>query len=120
MRSLTFSETNLFDALYDTLDRVDQIEGQIYVILVTTGIDTFSKLNLDQITKKVKATHDVTIFPVSIGFAYANTAKPTIAMEHPRNGHSRRYEIDYLQGDNEINTFAKLTGGRAYFPRFEG
>src|SRR5713101_2734246 len=67
-----FASTNyyfMFDALNDTLDRVDQIEGRKYVILVTTGVDTFSKLNLDQITKKIKATHDVTIFPISVGFA---------------------------------------------------
>jgi len=29
-------------------------------------------------------------------------------------------EMDYLQGDNEMRTFAAMTGGRAYFPRFEG
>jgi hypothetical protein len=28
--------------------------------------------------------------------------------------------MDYLQGDNEMRTFAAMTGGRAYFPRFEG
>jgi len=28
--------------------------------------------------------------------------------------------MTYLQADNEMNTFAKLTGGRAYFPRFQG
>jgi VWFA-related protein len=28
--------------------------------------------------------------------------------------------MDYLQADNEMKTFASLTGGRAYFPRFEG
>ena len=28
--------------------------------------------------------------------------------------------MDYLQGDNEMRTFASMTGGRAYFPRFEG
>jgi hypothetical protein len=28
--------------------------------------------------------------------------------------------MDYLQGDNEMRTFASLTGGRAYFPRFVG
>jgi VWFA-related protein len=27
---------------------------------------------------------------------------------------------DWLQADNQMNTFARLTGGRAYFPRFEG
>jgi VWFA-related protein len=28
--------------------------------------------------------------------------------------------MDYLQADNEMNTFAKLTGGRWFKPRFEG
>src|SRR6266851_941082 len=113
-----FAETNLFDALYDTLDRVDQIEGRKYVILVTTGVDTFSKLNLDQITKKIKATHDVTIFPISVGFAvreYCETHRCgyTHGMGIPVG------QMDYLQADNEMNTFARLTGGRAYFPRFQ-
>ena len=26
--------------------------------------------------------------------------------------------MDYLQADNEMRTFAAMTGGRAYFPRF--
>jgi hypothetical protein len=26
--------------------------------------------------------------------------------------------LDFLQADNQLNTFAKMTGGRAYFPRF--
>jgi VWFA-related protein len=115
-----FSETNLFDALYDTLDRLDRVEGKKYVILVTTGVDTFSKLTLDKITKKIKDTKDVTIFPVSVGFIlreYCDT--------HPgycRNAHGMGIPVghmDYLQGDNEMRTFAGLTGGRAYFPRFQ-
>src|ERR1700674_4248636 len=64
-----FSETNLFDALYDALDRVDRIEGHKYIILMTTGIDTFSRINLDQITKKIKNTKDVTTFRISVGWA---------------------------------------------------
>ena len=28
--------------------------------------------------------------------------------------------IDYLQAKNEMNTFAEMTGGYAWFPRFEG
>ena len=113
-----FAETNLFDALYDTLDRVDQIEGRKYIILVTTGVDTFSKLNLDQIMKKIKTTHDVTIFPISVGFAVRNYC------EAHRCGYTHGMgipvgEMDYLQADNEMNTFARMTGGRAYFPRFQ-
>jgi len=116
-----FAETNLFDALYDTLDRLDRVEGKKYVILVTTGIDTFSKLTLDKITKKVKDTKDVTIFPISVGFIVREYCET-----HPggcRNAHGIGIPVgnmDYLQGDNEMRTFAAMTGGRAYFPRFEG
>jgi VWFA-related protein len=118
LRMPGFAETNLFDALYDTLDRVDQIEGRKYIILVTTGVDTFSKLNLDQITKKIKATHDVTIFPISVGFAVRNYCE-THSCGYTHGMGIPVGEMDYLQGDNEMNTFARLTGGRAYFPRFQ-
>jgi VWFA-related protein len=113
-----FSETNLFDALYDTLDRVDRIEGHKYVILITTGVDTFSKLNLDQITKKIKTTKDVTIFPISVGWAIREyfEARGSAA---PHGVGIPVGQMDYLQADNEMNTFARLTGGRAYFPRFQ-
>jgi VWFA-related protein len=116
-----FAETNLFDALYDTLDRLDRVEGKKYVILVTTGIDTFSKLTLDKIMKKIKDTKDVTIFPISVGFILREYCEV-----HPgycRNAHGMGIpvgQMDYLQGDNEMRTFAAMTGGRAYFPRFEG
>src|ERR1035441_5637330 len=68
LRMPGFAETNLFDAVFDTLDRVDRIEGKKYIVLVTTGVDTFSKLTLDKILKKIKATKDVTIYPISVGF----------------------------------------------------
>jgi VWFA-related protein len=115
-----FSETNVFDALYDTLDRLDRVEGKKYIILVTTGIDTFSKITLDQIMKKIKNTPDVTIFPISVGFIVREYCET-----HPggcRGAHGMGIpvsNIDYLQGDNEMRTFAAMTGGRAYFPRFD-
>jgi len=109
-----FSERNLFDALFDTLDRVDRIEGKKYVILISSGRDTFSKLNLDQILKKVKSTKDTTIYAVSIGRALREW--------YEAHGYTGAFgeTTDWLQADNQMNTFARLTGGRAYFPRFEG
>jgi VWFA-related protein len=108
-----FSETNLFDALYDTLDRLDRVEGKKYIILITTGVDTFSRLTLDKITKKVKDTKDVTIFPIDVG----QIAR--ILHDAPRRGLGIPVDrMDYLQADNEMRTFAAMTGGRAYFPRF--
>ncbi len=114
MRIPGFSETNLFDALYDTLDRLDRVEGKKYVILVTTGIDTFSRLTLDKIYKKVKDTKDVTIFPIDVGqILRIQHAAPRRGMGIPVS------EMDYIQGDNEMRTIAAMTGGRAYFPRFQ-
>lgn len=100
-----FSETNIFDALYEGIDRLERIDGRKYIILVASGRDTFSKLTLDKILKKVKASQDITIYTISTG------------------GFSRAIRgdsIDMLQADNEMKTFSSLTGGDSYFPRFPG
>jgi len=114
-----FSETNLFDALYDTLDRLDRVEGKKYIILVTTGIDSFSRLTLDKILKKIKDTKDVTIFPVSVGFIIREMYEAR-GRAAPHGMGIPVSTMDYLQADNEMRTFAAMTGGRAYFPRFQG
>jgi VWFA-related protein len=110
-----FAETNLFDALYDTLDRLDRVEGKKYIILITTGFDSFSKLTLDKITKKIRDTKDVTIFPISVGQILR-----IMGNAGNRGMGIHASELDYLQADNEMRTFAAMTGGRAYFPRFQG
>ena len=119
LRMPGFAETNLFDALFDTLDRVDRIEGKKYIILISTGVDTFSKLTLDKILKKVKTTKDVTIYPISVGWAEREWWE-SHGRAAPHGMGIPVGNMDYLQADNEMKTFASLTGGRAYFPRFEG
>lgn len=121
MRIPGFSETNIFDALYDTLDRLERVEGKKYIILITTGVDTFSKITYDKMLKKVKDTKDVTIFPISVGFIIREMCD--VNPGYCRGAHGIGIPVgrmDYLQGDNEMRTFAAMTGGRAYFPRFEG
>src|ERR1700741_1811654 len=39
-----FSEPNLFDALYDSIDRIEGLAGKKYISLVSSGLDAFSKL----------------------------------------------------------------------------
>jgi VWFA-related protein len=111
-----FSETNLFDALYDTTDRLEGVEGRKYIILVSTGRDTFSKLNYDQMLKKLKSTNNITIYPIGTGRAY----REWLDARYGGNPEFGMWNLDYLQAENELNTFAKMTGGHAYFPRFEG
>ena len=107
-----FNERNLFDALYEAEDRLSRIEGRKYIILIASGRDTMSRLTLDKILQKVKNTPDITIFSVSTGGALR-------AMTEGGGGMmAGMRDLDYLQADNEMKTFAKLTGGRWFAPRF--
>ena len=114
LRMPGFSERNLFDALYEAEDRLSRIEGRKYIIVIASGRDTLSKLTFDKILQKVKNTPDITIFTVSTGGGMRAVTEGMGGMR----GQMR--DMDYLQADNEMKTFAKVTGGNSYFPRFTG
>jgi VWFA-related protein len=112
MQSLTiptFSDTNTFDALYQTLDRLSRVDGRKYVLLIGTGRDTFSKITLDKILAKIKATPNVTIFTIGTG---------ALLNELGAGGGMR--ELNYLQAQNQLKTFASMTGGMSFSPLFQG
>ncbi len=109
-----FTDRNLFDALYEAEDRLSRIQGRKYIVLIASGRDTFSKITLDKILQKVKNTPDVTIFTVSTGGALR-----AMTEGGPGIGQEMR-DLDYLQADNQMKTFAKMTGGMWFSPRFVG
>jgi VWFA-related protein len=109
-----FSDTDMFDALYETLDRTSRIEGRKYIILIGTGRDTFSKLTLDKILAKVKATPNVTIFTIGTG-AFLNE----VGGGRGGMGGGMR-DLNYLQAQNQLKTFASMTGGLSFSPIFQG
>jgi VWFA-related protein len=111
-----FQETNIFDALYDTLDRMDRIPGHKELVVVASGRDTFSKITLDQTLKKVKATPNVTIYTICTGEAYLEWLD-SMGRGSPEMG---AFQIDYLQAKNQMSAFARMTGGRSYAPRLMG
>jgi VWFA-related protein len=107
-----FSERNLFDALYEGLDRLSRIEGQKYIILIASGRDTMSKITLDKMLDKVKKTPNVTIFTISTG-------QVARIMTEGRGGWGGEMrDMDYLQADNQMQNFARMTGGMYFAPRF--
>ncbi len=105
----TFSDTDMFDALYETLDRTSRIQGRKYIILIGTGRDTFSKLTLDKILKKIQTTPNVTIFTIGTG-----------ALLNELGGGGGMRELNYLQAQNQLKTFATMTGGLSFSPLFQG
>jgi VWFA-related protein len=102
------SESNLNDAVIDTLDRTQEVEGKVAIILIGTGQDTFSKHTYDDALKKCKAAN-ASIYAIGLG-QYIRTVlesrmRPSASM-------------DFLVWENQLRSFAEFTGGEAFFPKF--
>ena len=126
--TLNFSEANIYDSLSFVLlggkaiqlfeeeageseyTGLEEIEGHSAVILITLGIDTFSKLTYDN-AMKIVARAGVPVFIVGVGNLFFKKYEHMMPPEQ---------RLTFLQAYNGLNTFAKLSGG-AYFPMtFEG
>ena len=105
-----FSESNLFDALVDTEERMKDIEGRKAIVLIASGVDTFSKLTFDKARRTIQED-GVPIY--AIGLMQALRIMNETRMSGPQ-------DLTFLQADNQMKTFSKETGGIAFFPRFEG
>lgn len=105
-----FHESNVFDAVLDTVDRLKDVKNKKSILVIASGVDTFSKHTLDQTLKLLRQT-DVTIFAVGLDRPLNNY------LEAHGGGGSN---LTTLQGENQLKTFAQMTGGNAWFPQFEG
>jgi len=112
LRIAAFSESNLFDALTDTADRMTEIEGRKAIVLIASGIDTFSKLTFDK-TRKSLQNAGIPIYAIGLMQAMRDYMDA-------RGMLGPIARLDFLQADNQMRTFSKETGGMAFFPRFEG
>jgi len=142
MNQPAFIETNMYDALRLTLvggrgdsvvlenakSRTSEYAGMVAipndrrkaVLLVASGIDTFSKINFDQ-ARKIVQNSGIPIY--IIGTAQMFSKKYGDMMDPGRGSNIMGVPIDrmtFIQAENTMKTFAKETGG-AYFPvTFEG
>jgi VWFA-related protein len=108
LRFATYSEIILFDALYDTMARLEKIEGKKAIFLLGTGFDTISKHTYGEVLKKAE-TSDTMVYAVSMGQLYR------LYTESQRSSFGN---IDFLAADNQLKSLAEGTGGEAFFPRF--
>jgi VWFA-related protein len=111
MRIPAYSETCLYDAVYDTLQRLDNVDGKKAIFLLSTGLDTnISKHTYGEALKKAE-TSDTMIYAVSMG---------QLARLYFESRLSPMADITFLQADNVMRSLAEATGGTAWFPRFQG
>ncbi|HJS23374.1 MAG TPA: VWA domain-containing protein [Pyrinomonadaceae bacterium] len=133
-----FRETNLFDALKFVLqggrgdavvlenseaEKADyaglaSVQGRRRaVILIASGIDTFSKINYGD-ARKVLQNSGVPVYIIGTANMFKKLYGDSLPATDSLLGMPGR--MSWLQADNTLNTFAKETGG-AYFPvTFEG
>jgi Ca-activated chloride channel family protein len=133
-----FSEANLFDALKFTLtggrgdsvvleeskERTAEYAGLAAVqgrrkalILISSGIDTFSKINYDK-ARKVTQNAGVPIYIIGTGNLFFKKYGDRLgATDDIMNNPGR---LTFLQAQNTLGTFAKETGGKYYPMTFPG
>jgi VWFA-related protein len=133
-----FRETNLFDALKFVMvgGRADSVvledsksdksdySGMVSVqgrrravLLVASGIDTFSKINYGD-ARKVLKNSGVPVYIIGTANLFKKIYGDSLPAQDSMLGMPGR--MTWLQADNTLQTFAKETGG-AYFPvTFEG
>jgi VWFA-related protein len=105
-----WNEANLYDALTDTADRMSGIEGRKAILLISSGVDTFSKITFDK-TRKMLQEDGVPIYAIGLLQALQ------IQYGARATGLS---DMDLLVADNGMKTFASETGGQVFLPRFTG
>jgi Ca-activated chloride channel family protein len=132
-----FRENNLYDAIKFTLvggkgdavvleggNGTSEYNGLVSVqgrrravLLIASGIDTFSKINYDT-ARKVAQNAGIPIYIIGTGNMYFKRMEPYLGATDSITGAPGR--MTFLQAANALKTFAGETGG-AYFPvTFEG
>ena len=74
------------------------MKGRKYIILISSGRDSFSKHTLDQTLKKVQASKDIAIYTVSTGKALLNYAETPRLDEVPVPHHRIQLQHDVSSG----------------------
>lgn len=112
MRIAGYSESNLFDALAQMSTRMKDIEGRKSIVVMSSGVDTFSKLTFKKTREAVQGS-GVTVHAIGLMQALRE-------YYDSRGGLGSIARMDFLQADNQMRTFARETGGLSFFPRFYG
>jgi VWFA-related protein len=105
-----FHEANIYDAIIDTLDRLDHVKGKKAILLIGTGADTMGQSTLDDTLKRIKES-DATMFSVGVAEMEYQSAEAQL---------SGGASISYQHSKYILDNLARMTGGTAWFPRFEG
>lgn len=103
------SEIDTYDAVYQMLEKMGELKGRRVLILVGSGLDTFSKQTLDNVRNALRA-NNVTVYCVGAG-----------SLLRGRYAHSlgTSGRMNLVRAESFMKMLADESGGEAWFPKFE-
>jgi|CZKC01.1.fsa_nt_gi VWFA-related protein len=102
-----YSESCLYDALAETLDRLAEVKGKKTILVVASGYDTFSKITYDTAMKLLRQS-DVGIYTIGTSQVMIDNSGAGIG------------NIRSQMAQQQMKVFAELTGGQSWTPEFDG
>ena len=87
------------------------VKGKKAVLVLASGMDTFSRLTFDKTHSQAQGNR-LTIFCVGVA--------EQLALRQEMFGGAGTNSLSFIQAQHQLKTFAALTGGRYWSPRFDG
>jgi len=104
-----WQDIDTYDAVYDTLEKLEMLPGRRVLIFIGSGFDTLSARTLADVQKKIESVN-VTIFAAGAGSSLRGIYEPYL-------GSTSR--LNLIQAESFLNMLARKSGGQAWFPKFE-
>jgi VWFA-related protein len=101
-----WSDINSYDAVFEMLHKMGRLPGRRILIVVGSGLDTFSEHNLDQVRRKAEA-ENITIFVAGLGSLFRSSYDAYL---------DASARISLMQAQAFLQMLASKTGGFAWFP----
>ena len=101
----SWNEINTYDAVYDMLDKMGRLPGRRILVVIGSGIDTFSEHTMDDVKKKIEADN-VTVFAAGLGSMLRGMYDPYL---------SSSGQLQLVQAQSFLRMLASKSGGFAWF-----
>jgi len=103
----TWNEINTYDAVYEMLDKMGRLPGRRILVVIGSGVDTFSQHSMDDVKKKIEE-ENVTVFAAGLGSMLRGVADPFL---------SSSGQLQLTQAQAFLQMLANKSGGFAWFPK---
>jgi Ca-activated chloride channel homolog len=111
--NLGFGSLNLSASLSKVLDWLSSVEGKKTIVLLSTGVDTSSSKQIQDLLNRLQ-TSDVRILVVSLIGDLRNP--PPATKKKSPSPKAAFTSQQFAEADMLLQQIAKTTGGQAYFP----